>query len=131
MTAFGEKRGTLMGLAGMHSATYYVFLNMCTHTETHTHTSAAHTPCACYQLAAVCTPTTLDSQYQGEHDKESTVNHLVRRKQIHRNNAERSAICTDKIFLSAERFNTGLTIFTFAPCMLLHSLYLKPTHALL
>jgi len=50
MTALGEKKVTLMGLARMDSATYEIFLNMCKHTYTHTRISAAHTPCACFQL---------------------------------------------------------------------------------
>jgi hypothetical protein len=37
MTAFGEETVTLMGLAGIHLATYEVFLNMCNHTYTHTY----------------------------------------------------------------------------------------------
>jgi hypothetical protein len=31
---------------------------------------------------------------------------------------------------SPKRRHTIFTVFTFAPCMLLHSLFLKPTHAL-
>jgi len=107
MTALGEKRVTLMGLAEMHSATYEVFLNMCKHTCTQTHICCTYS--MCMLPAVVCIATILDSQYHGERDRESTVNHLVSRKQIHYNNAARSAIHKDKILLSAEQFNAGLT----------------------
>jgi len=78
-------------------------------THIHTHTYICCTYSMCMLPAVVCTATTPDSQYHGERDKESTVNHLVSWKQIHCNNAAQSAICTDKILLSAERFNAGLT----------------------